>query len=117
MEVTRVEQRAYIKIAVLRRRNAMECHCELVEALRSNAIPYSTVARWVGKFSKDVCQLVMSNARDDRSPTVLSCVSPCDFDLIPKIKEPIRGRRFATQGYCYCCVPTGDPIHTWCDKR
>ncbi|GFW65576.1 uncharacterized protein TNCV_3549991 [Trichonephila clavipes] len=44
MEVTRVEQRAYIKIAVLQGRN-----------------------------------------------------SPCDFDLIPKIKEPIRGRRFATR--------------------
>ncbi|GFW48454.1 uncharacterized protein TNCV_1110131 [Trichonephila clavipes] len=41
MEVTRVEQRAYIKIAVLQGRN-----------------------------------------------------SPCDFDLIPKIKEPIRGRWF-----------------------
>ncbi|GFX14231.1 uncharacterized protein TNCV_1767251 [Trichonephila clavipes] len=23
--------------------------------------------------------------------------SLCDFDLIPKIKEPIRGRRFATR--------------------
>ncbi|GFW77648.1 hypothetical protein TNCV_133391 [Trichonephila clavipes] len=32
MEVTRVEQRAYIKIAVLRERNAMECQSELVEA-------------------------------------------------------------------------------------
>ncbi len=38
MEVTRVEQLAYIKIAVLRgRRNAMECHSELVEALGNNA--------------------------------------------------------------------------------
>ncbi|GFY27408.1 uncharacterized protein TNCV_2070281 [Trichonephila clavipes] len=44
MEVTRIEQRAYIKIATLRTRN-----------------------------------------------------SPCDFDLIPKIKEPIRGRWFATR--------------------
>ncbi|GFT09635.1 uncharacterized protein TNCV_4948031 [Trichonephila clavipes] len=43
MEVTRVEQRAYIKITVCQGRN-----------------------------------------------------SPCDFDLIPKIKEPLRGRRFAT---------------------
>ncbi|GFU52878.1 transposable element Tcb1 transposase [Trichonephila clavipes] len=45
MEVTRVEQRAYIKIAVLRERNAMECHSELVEALGNNARPYRTVAR------------------------------------------------------------------------
>ncbi|GFX30508.1 uncharacterized protein TNCV_3461591 [Trichonephila clavipes] len=44
MEVTRVEQRAYIEIAVLQGRN-----------------------------------------------------SSCDFDLIPKIKEPIRGRRSATR--------------------
>ncbi|GFY36215.1 hypothetical protein TNCV_4845871 [Trichonephila clavipes] len=44
MEVIRVEQRAYIKIAVLRGRNL-----------------------------------------------------PCDFHLIPKIKKPIRGRRFATR--------------------
>ncbi|GFT29060.1 uncharacterized protein TNCV_3587001 [Trichonephila clavipes] len=43
MEVTRVEQRAYIKIAVLQGSN-----------------------------------------------------SPYDFDLIPKVKKPIRGRRFAT---------------------
>ncbi|GFW14907.1 uncharacterized protein TNCV_1563691 [Trichonephila clavipes] len=23
--------------------------------------------------------------------------SPCDFDLIPKIKKPVRGRRFTTR--------------------
>ncbi|GFY06772.1 hypothetical protein TNCV_2203051 [Trichonephila clavipes] len=46
MEVTRVEQRAYIKIAVLRERNAIECHSELVEALGNNALSYRTVARW-----------------------------------------------------------------------
>ncbi|GFX18223.1 uncharacterized protein TNCV_4305251 [Trichonephila clavipes] len=28
----------------------MECHCELVEALGNNALPYRTVARWIGKF-------------------------------------------------------------------
>ncbi|GFW92472.1 HTH_48 domain-containing protein [Trichonephila clavipes] len=49
MEVTRVEQRAYIKIAVLRGRNAMECHSE---ALGNNALPFRTVARWVGKFQQ-----------------------------------------------------------------
>ncbi|GFY02959.1 uncharacterized protein TNCV_979651 [Trichonephila clavipes] len=52
MEVTRVEQRAYIKIAVLRKRNAMECHSELVEALGNNALPYHTVARWIGMFQQ-----------------------------------------------------------------
>ncbi|GFQ77175.1 histone-lysine N-methyltransferase SETMAR [Trichonephila clavata] len=50
MEVTRVEQRAYIKIAILRERNAMECHSELVEALGNNALSYRT--RWVGKFQQ-----------------------------------------------------------------
>ncbi|GFT99606.1 HTH_48 domain-containing protein [Trichonephila clavipes] len=65
MEVICVEQRAYIKIGVLRGRNAMECHSELVEALGNNALPYRTVARWVGSFSKGVCQPVMSNVRDD----------------------------------------------------
>jgi transposase len=52
MGVTRVEQRAYIKIAVLRGINAMECHSELVEAFGNNALPYCTVARWVGKFQQ-----------------------------------------------------------------
>ncbi|GFU52887.1 HTH_48 domain-containing protein [Trichonephila clavipes] len=52
MEVTLVEQHAYIKIAVLRGRNAMECHSELVETLGNNALPYRTVAWWVGKFQQ-----------------------------------------------------------------
>ncbi|GFW14210.1 HTH_48 domain-containing protein [Trichonephila clavipes] len=52
MEVTRVEQHTYIKIAVLRGRNGMECHSELVEALGNNVLPYRTVARWVGKFQQ-----------------------------------------------------------------
>ncbi|GFV06605.1 HTH_48 domain-containing protein [Trichonephila clavipes] len=52
MEVTRVEQHAYIKIAVLQGRNAMECHTKLVEALGNNALPYRTVARWVEKFQQ-----------------------------------------------------------------
>ncbi|GFY33941.1 HTH_48 domain-containing protein [Trichonephila clavipes] len=52
MEVTPVEQRAYIKIAVLRGRNAMECHSELLEALGNNALPYRKVARWLGKFKQ-----------------------------------------------------------------
>ncbi|GFW21205.1 putative DD41D transposase [Trichonephila clavipes] len=44
MEVT-VEQRSYIKVAVLRGKNAMEYHSELVDALGNNALPYRTVAR------------------------------------------------------------------------
>ncbi|GFR24105.1 uncharacterized protein TNCT_295221 [Trichonephila clavata] len=30
----------------------MECHSEFVEALENNALPYRTVARWVGKFQQ-----------------------------------------------------------------
>ncbi|GFW44645.1 HTH_48 domain-containing protein [Trichonephila clavipes] len=52
MEVTRVEQRDYIKIAVLRGKNEMECHSELVEALVKNTLPSHTVERWVGKFQQ-----------------------------------------------------------------
>ncbi|GFQ81169.1 HTH_48 domain-containing protein [Trichonephila clavata] len=52
MEITRVEQRAYIKIDVLRLRNEMECHSEFVKSLGNNALPYHTVARWIGKFQQ-----------------------------------------------------------------
>ncbi|GFW93611.1 HTH_48 domain-containing protein [Trichonephila clavipes] len=37
---------------VLRGRNSMECHRELVEALGTNALPYGTVTGWVGKFQQ-----------------------------------------------------------------
>ncbi|GFW85481.1 HTH_48 domain-containing protein [Trichonephila clavipes] len=37
---------------VLRGKNAVECHSELVEAIRNNALPYRTVARWIGKFQQ-----------------------------------------------------------------
>ena len=52
MEVTHVEQRAYIKIAFLRGGNAMKCHSELVKDLGNNVLPYSTVAWWVGMFQQ-----------------------------------------------------------------
>ncbi|GFR08344.1 hypothetical protein TNCT_108331 [Trichonephila clavata] len=45
MEITRVEQRAYIKIAVLRGRNEMEYQSEFAEALGNTVLPYRTVAR------------------------------------------------------------------------
>ena len=44
MEVTRQEQCSYVKIVVLRGRNAKECHSELTEALGKHALPYRTVA-------------------------------------------------------------------------
>ncbi|GFR31022.1 HTH_48 domain-containing protein [Trichonephila clavata] len=68
MEVTRVEQRTYIKIAVLRGRNAMECHNELEEALGNNVLPYRTVAWWVGKFQ----QGCVSTSDEQRSGQLVS---------------------------------------------
>ena len=50
MEVTRQEQRSYVKIAVLRGRNAKECHSELTEALGNRDLPYRSVARWAAAF-------------------------------------------------------------------
>ncbi|KAJ8885422.1 hypothetical protein PR048_011619 [Dryococelus australis] len=44
LDVTHVEQRSYIIIAVLHGRTAKECHRELVEAVGNNALPYWTVA-------------------------------------------------------------------------
>ena len=49
MVVTR-QERFYVKIAVLRGRNAKECHSELTEALGNCALPYRTVARWAAAF-------------------------------------------------------------------
>ena len=53
MEVTPQEQRSYVKIAVLRGRNAKECHSELTEALGNCALPYRTVARWAAAFQRE----------------------------------------------------------------
>ena len=52
MELTRQEQRSYVKIAVLRGRNAKECHLELTDALGNRALPYRTVARWATAFQR-----------------------------------------------------------------
>ena len=52
MEVTRQEQRSYVKVAMLRSRNAKECYSELTEALGNRALPYRTVARWAGAFQR-----------------------------------------------------------------
>ena len=46
MEVTRQEQRSYVKIAELQGKYAKECHSEITEALGNRALPYRTVARW-----------------------------------------------------------------------
>ena len=43
--------RSYVNIAVLRGRNAKECHSELIEALDNRALPYR-VARWAAAFQR-----------------------------------------------------------------
>ncbi|GFW15686.1 hypothetical protein TNCV_3581841 [Trichonephila clavipes] len=70
MEVTRVEQRAYIKIAVLRGRNVMYCHSELVEALGNNALPYHTVAReWTARQRHEDMQQSVIHIEDEDKET------------------------------------------------
>ena len=65
MEVTRVKQLAYIKIVVLRERNAMECHSELQKAVRNNILPNRTVVRLTGKFQQG-CVSAIDEQRSGR---------------------------------------------------
>ena len=52
MEVTRQEQRSYVKISVLRGINVKECHSYLTEALGNRALPYRTVALWAAALQR-----------------------------------------------------------------
>ncbi|PSN48583.1 hypothetical protein C0J52_14663 [Blattella germanica] len=74
MEVSRLEQPAYIKIAVLRGQNARECHAQLLEAVGVRALPYRTVARWVAAF-KSGREATKDKPRTGRPRTVRTDVS------------------------------------------
>ncbi|GFX15023.1 uncharacterized protein TNCV_4897911 [Trichonephila clavipes] len=87
MEVTRVEQRSYIKIAVFRDRNAMECHGELVEVLGNNALPYHTVARWIGKFQQER----VSTSDEQRSERPVSVRTDLARAVIEQLMDYIKG--------------------------
>ena len=50
MDVSRLEQRLYVKIAVLRDQNAREYQAQLLEAVGDDALPYRTVAKWLAVF-------------------------------------------------------------------
>ena len=80
MEVTRQEQLSYVKIAVLRGRNAKECHSEL-KALRNRALPYRTVARWAVAFQRGrVASAVMRRAgrpRTERTDVARAMIAQC----------------------------------------
>ncbi|GFR02707.1 HTH_48 domain-containing protein [Trichonephila clavata] len=88
MEVTRVEQRAYIKIAVLLGRNEMECHSKFVEALWNSALPYRTVEWWVGKFQ----QRCVSTSDEQRSGRPVSVRTDLPRAVIQQLMD--EGRRW-----------------------
>ncbi|PRD25964.1 UNVERIFIED_CONTAM: hypothetical protein NCL1_39412 [Trichonephila clavipes] len=87
MEVARVEQRAYIKIAVLRERNAIECHSELVEALGNNVLQYRTVARWIAKFQQER----VSTSDEQRSGRPASVWTGLARAIIEQLMDYIKG--------------------------
>ncbi|GFX04181.1 hypothetical protein TNCV_3973301 [Trichonephila clavipes] len=81
MEVTRVEQRSYIKIAVLRGKNAMGYHSELVEALGNNVLPYRTVSRIEEDRKPDAdCREILNLGDQSFILTNLGCV---DEEMVP----------------------------------
>ena len=52
MEVTRQEQRSYVKIVVLWGRNLKECTSELTVVFGTCALSYRTVVRWEAAFQR-----------------------------------------------------------------
>ena len=84
MKVTRKEQRSYVKKAVLRGRNAKECHSELTEALGNRALPYRTVARWAVAFQRGrVASVDMrrtGHLRSVRTDVARAVIVPCSED-------------------------------------
>ena len=70
MEVTRQEQRSYVKIAVLRGRNAKECHSELTEALGNRALP--TEQSLDGQLHSSVGELLESRRCKKAGPHYLT---------------------------------------------
>ncbi|PSN49000.1 hypothetical protein C0J52_06331 [Blattella germanica] len=76
MEVTKVEQRSYIKIAFLRGCNARECHAELQQALGNRALPYRTDA-------KQFVQMMPNRLFDNKTMISKCYVWPFSFPEIP----------------------------------
>ncbi|KAJ4433303.1 hypothetical protein ANN_15562 [Periplaneta americana] len=86
------------------------CQDGLVEACGETALPYRTVARWLRAFnegrdrvenmvragrpsvSEEEVQAIFALFHPPHSPDL----SPCDYDLIPKMKEPLRDVLFRT---------------------
>ncbi|GFS89217.1 uncharacterized protein TNCV_1259521 [Trichonephila clavipes] len=72
---------------VLRERNAIECHSELVEAFGNNALPYRTVARWIGKFQ----QGRVSTSDEKRSGRPVSVRTDLERPVIEHLMDYIKG--------------------------
>ena len=81
MEVTRQEQRSYVKIAAMRGKNVKECHSELTEALGNRALPYRTVASWAAAFQRwrvvsvDICRT--GRPRTMRTDVARAVIAQC----------------------------------------
>ena len=104
--ISKEDQRSWLKIECARGLNARQCYEGLQEACGEHALPYCTVARWVKAFKEGRPTILHDNARTHAAGAVidlLNCfttlqyspeLSPCDYDLIPKMKEPLCGTCF-----------------------
>ncbi|GFV64029.1 HTH_48 domain-containing protein [Trichonephila clavipes] len=99
MEVTRVEQHAYIEIVVVRGRNTMECHVNWWKPL--GIILYCTVKLWVGKFQ----QGRVSTCDEQRSGRFTHGAPNAAADGCPKIHIVDKNNRQRTWPVFH-----GDPI-------
>ncbi|GFX04276.1 uncharacterized protein TNCV_3974251 [Trichonephila clavipes] len=65
----------------------MECHSELVEALGNNALPYLSVARWIGMFQ----QGRVSTRDEQHSGRLVSVRDDLAHAVIEQIMDYIKG--------------------------
>ncbi|PSN39634.1 hypothetical protein C0J52_27943 [Blattella germanica] len=98
---TKLEQRSWIKIEVARGRSTQECFQGLREACGDVALPYRTVARWVTARCHTAAAVrdLMRRWQWEilEHPPYSPDMSPCDYDLLSKVKEPLRGNRYNTR--------------------
>ncbi|VVC24343.1 Hypothetical protein CINCED_3A013063 [Cinara cedri] len=102
------EQRAYIKIETIRGKTVPEIHAALNEVCGTDTVDRSTMQRWHQRFRDG--RISKSSSPANKAPVVALLekygwerlkhppyspdLSPPDFDLFPKLKEPLRGIRF-----------------------
>ncbi|KAJ4444737.1 hypothetical protein ANN_06534 [Periplaneta americana] len=121
---TKQEQQSLLKIQCTYGHTARQCHEDLVEAYGEMVLPYRTVARWIRALNEGheawqtwlgsvalvsvtnnalvhVAHLVADLYRHWGwevlfHPPYSPDLSPCDYDLIPKMKELLCDIRFRT---------------------